>query len=85
MKYLIYTIICFLFCSCAEQGSDNYLESHRQWEENRISRLKSKTGRLNLAGLYELKEGKNTIGSDSSNHIILPVRIEAGEKKIHFD
>ncbi len=38
----------------------------------RVEDLKKETGFLNLAGLYWLKEGKNTFGSDSSNDIIFP-------------
>jgi uncharacterized protein (DUF1684 family) len=49
-----------------------YKASIQVWKEQRIERLKSKTGWLNLAGLLWLEEGKNTFGSDSSNHVVFP-------------
>jgi uncharacterized protein (DUF1684 family) len=49
-----------------------YEASIQVWKEQRIERLKSKTGWLNLAGLLWLEEGENTFGSDSSNHVVFP-------------
>jgi len=43
-----------------------------QWRENRRKRLKSPDGWFSLCGLFWLKEGENTFGSDSSNDIVLP-------------
>lgn len=42
------------------------------WKETRLTRLKSETGWLTLCGLFWLKEGKNTMGSDSANAIVFP-------------
>jgi len=42
------------------------------WHEKRINDLKSETGWLNLAGLFWLKEGINTFGSDKENDLIFP-------------
>jgi uncharacterized protein (DUF1684 family) len=53
-------------------GSPAYVNSIKQWHENRISRLKSNTGWLNLVGLYWLNEGKNTYGSAADNDIVFP-------------
>ena len=49
-----------------------YEKEIMEWRFQRIEKLKSKTGWLNLAGLYWLKEGKNSFGSDSSSNIIFP-------------
>ena len=49
-----------------------YAEEITQWRNDRLARLKSRTGWLNLAGLYWLQEGQNTFGSDSSNNIVFP-------------
>lgn len=51
-----------------------YMESIRQWRQNRLERLKSETGWLNLAGLFWLEEGGNTFGSDPSNDLVFPVK-----------
>jgi len=42
------------------------------WHGKRIADLKSETGWLNLAGLFWLKEGINTFGSDPSNDLVFP-------------
>jgi len=49
-----------------------YRESIGQWQQQRLERLKSKTGWLNLAGLYWLEEGENSFGSDPSNKVVFP-------------
>lgn len=55
-----------------QKGNPEYINSIKQWHEKRISRLKSETGWLNLAGLFWLKEGPNTFGSAKDNDIIFP-------------
>src|SRR5438132_942734 len=42
------------------------------WRAEREATLKSDTGWLTVAGLFWLKEGKNTFGSTSTNDIVLP-------------
>ncbi len=61
--------------ACNQNGDssdDAYLKEINRWKEKRLERLKSENGWLNLAGLFWLEEGINTIGSDSSNSIIYP-------------
>ena len=43
----------------------------QQWKDGRIERLKKPHGWLSLVGLEWLHKGENSIGSDSSNDIIL--------------
>jgi len=54
-----------------------YVESIEEWQHQRVKRLKSKNGWLNLAGLFWLEEGENSFGSDPSNHVIFPEKAEA--------
>ncbi len=54
-----------------------YVESIQEWQQQRIERLKSKNGWLNLAGLFWLKEGENSFGSDPSNDIVFHEKAEA--------
>lgn len=42
------------------------------WHEKRIEELRGAKGWLNIAGLFWLKEGINTFGSDPTNDIIFP-------------
>jgi uncharacterized protein (DUF1684 family) len=61
--------------ACNQNGDssdDAYLKEINKWKEKRLANLKSENGWLNLAGLFWLEEGVNTIGSDSSNSIIFP-------------
>jgi len=46
----------------------------REWDRERLASLKSATGWVNLAGLYWLKPGLNTFGSDTSNKLVFNER-----------
>jgi len=54
-----------------------YVESIEEWQHQRVERLKSKNGWLNLAGLFWLEEGENSFGSDPSNDVIFPEKADA--------
>jgi len=47
-----------------------YVETIHEWQHQRIERLKSKNGWLNLAGLFWIDEGENSFGSDPENDIV---------------
>ncbi|RFS14552.1 DUF1684 domain-containing protein [Emticicia sp. C21] len=49
-----------------------YEVSIKTWHQKRIESLKSEEGWLNLAGLFWLEEGENTIGGDKKNSIVFP-------------
>ncbi len=73
IKYFIITFFILISCNnYTKPGKEEYLEDLQKWKEQRLQRLKSENGWLNLAGLYWLKEGENTFGSDSSNSIVFP-------------
>jgi len=69
---LFLSLIMVLSACNFQKNESSFEDDHLQWQEKRMEHLKSKTGWLNLAGLYWLNEGENTIGSDSSNSIIFP-------------
>jgi uncharacterized protein (DUF1684 family) len=48
------------------------MEEVKAFRAARINSLKSESGWLNLAGLFWLKEGKNTIGGDEKNDFVFP-------------
>ena len=52
--------------------TDAYTAEIEQWHQSRIDRLKQPNGWLSLAGLFWLKEGENTFGSDAGNDIMFP-------------
>ncbi len=57
----------------AESGQENYRSEIEDWQKTRLANLKAPEGWVNLAGLFWLKEGRNTFGSDSSNDIVFPL------------
>jgi uncharacterized protein (DUF1684 family) len=77
MKNLHFAVIMVIMvlASCNQQPAvdhDNYVKEMDQWHADRLSRLKDKNGWLALAGLFWLKEGLNTFGSDTSNTLVFP-------------
>jgi uncharacterized protein (DUF1684 family) len=54
------------------EDETSYIKSIEQWQHDRLDGLKSKDGWLNLAGIYWLKEGEQSLGSDPSNDIVFP-------------
>lgn len=67
-------ILLFSGCSNFSKQKQNskYKNEIQEWRKKRLKNLKSEDGWLNLAGLYWLEKGKNTIGSDSSNDVVFP-------------
>jgi len=86
MKSLLYFLILFaatlIFTECDNsshpiQDPASYIASVEQWQQDRLEGLKGKDGWLNLAGIYWLKDGVQTFGSDSSNDIVFPAKAPA--------
>ncbi len=50
----------------------SYREQLDQWHRQRVESLKSENGWLNLAGLFWLKEGRNTVGGSPGNDLVFP-------------
>lgn len=73
MKKIYFLLIYSTFFSILASAQDsNYIQSMESWRSKRLQYVTSETGWLNLAGLYWLKEGSNTIGGASSNDCIFP-------------
>ncbi len=77
LKYIILLICISILVNCISCASDQntdkaYTTAIQKWQQNRIEQLKSKKGWLNLAGLYWLKDGDNSFGSDPANDIVFP-------------
>src|SRR5579875_3482949 len=53
-------------------ADSNYVQSIREFQQQRDQRLRSPNGWLALVGLFWLKPGDNTIGSADSNDFVLP-------------
>ena len=79
MIFIIRGILLTIFltaCTASEyeqtQNMD-YLNEVNDWHNRRIENLKKESGWLNLVGLFWLKDGINSFGSDESNDIVFPV------------
>lgn len=57
-----------------------YFDSIAAWRQKRTASLKADDGWLNLAGLYWLKEGENTLGAGEGNAMVLP----KGKADVHL-
>jgi uncharacterized protein len=68
--------LAFIFVSCQGPGvivdAGQYENEIAEWDSERLERLKSPNGWVNLAGLFWLKEGENRIGSGGQNDIVYP-------------
>jgi len=72
----------FILCACNPPApiiTDEaaYVESIKEWQVQRLERLKDKNGWLSLVGLYWLEEGENSFGSDTTNDIVFPEKADA--------
>ncbi|GAB2788683.1 DUF1684 domain-containing protein [Rhabdobacter roseus] len=56
----------------AFRSDSTYENEIKAWHQKRVEALKTENGWLNLAGLFWLEEGENTIGGDTKNTIIFP-------------
>ena len=77
-------LLLFSNCSDSKQEDQTYKEKIHNWQEERLENLKAEDGWLNLAGLYWLEKGKNTIGSDSSNNIVFPAKAPKHLGAVHL-
>lgn len=71
MKNLLIGLFCFLTLPIFAQN-ESYEQEIKAWRAKRLASLRSETGWLNLAGLFWLKEGANTIGGAESNDCVFP-------------
>jgi len=72
---LLITVLIMTGCrdrAAENQIPENYFEDLTSWKQNRDERLRSPTGWVNLVGLYWLKEGENTFGSNEDNDVVFP-------------
>lgn len=54
------------------QADGVYYSGLERWHEERMKSLKAENGWLNVAGLFWLKEGKNSFGTDKQNAVVFP-------------
>ena len=55
-------------------GDLRYREEIEKWRQKRLADLKAEDGWLSVTGLYWLRPGETSAGSDPSNDLLLPDR-----------
>jgi uncharacterized protein (DUF1684 family) len=71
-KQILATLLLLSLFACKKVPDTEYVKSVKEFHKERIERLKQPNGWLSLVGLYWLKEGENSFGSDKSNDIVFP-------------
>ena len=83
MRILLIFILCyFVLYACSPspnilQEDNLYIKSIEEWRLERLNTLTSGHSWLSLAGLYRLKEGKNSFGASTTNPIVFPEKAAA--------
>lgn len=70
---ILFTAINIQSC----KSETEYINSIEKWHAKRDSSIRNVSGWLSLAGLFWLKQGDNTFGSDPKNMIIFPEQAPA--------
>lgn len=66
-------ILVLLGCQRSEPlDPEQHKREIEEWQQRRLAKLTRDDGWLTLVGLFWLKEGENTVGSDSASNIVLP-------------
>jgi hypothetical protein len=77
-RRVIWILAVTILVSCNGKSRESefdeaaYRDSVEAWHRGRVKSLTSPTGWLNLAGLFWLKDGFNTFGSDPANDLVFP-------------
>ncbi|CAM2067044.1 DUF1684 domain-containing protein [Sulfidibacter corallicola] len=63
----------FTFCFASQEQLSAFQQDEISWQKQREAQMTSDESWLSLVGLYWLKEGANTFGTDSANDFVLPI------------
>ena len=72
MRNTIITALILFVLAARPIAQDDHRAAVEKWRADRETSLKAKDGWLSVAGLFFLREGRNTFGSDPANNIVLP-------------
>jgi hypothetical protein len=70
IRFPAFIFLCLVLFSF--RADDAYNQEIQAFRNARLNSLKSENGWLNLAGLFWLKEGINSFGSDEKNDFVFP-------------
>lgn len=69
---ILFFFVLLTFSISVGAQSIDYLQEINDWHKQREENLKKENGWLNLAGLFWLNDGKNSIGSNTQNDHLFP-------------
>lgn len=77
MRIVVGLALVIFSCTSSKQDEPPldivaYKAEIESWHQERVEGLKGNNGWLNLAGLFWLKDGVSTFGSDDSNDLVFP-------------
>jgi len=76
----LWSVVVFLALVTPSFGQSTFLTETQKWRETREAGLKAEDSWLTVAGLFWLKEGITTIGTDTSGvDVVLPAGSAAGQ------
>jgi uncharacterized protein len=81
---LRWAFLVVLALACSASADDAYRQSVEKWRSDYQATLTSDTGWLTVSGLFWLREGENTFGSDPSNSMVLPASAPAHAGTFQF-
>ncbi|MEA2551903.1 MAG: uncharacterized protein QOJ65_79 [Fimbriimonadaceae bacterium] len=67
-----FLLACAAPFTSPSERPDTYRQTIEQWRAEYATGLQKPEGWLSVAGLFWLKEGVNTLGSDASSNVVLP-------------
>ena len=76
--------IALLLAVMVSAETASYKDSILAWQKHRDAGLRAENGWLSLVGLFWLKPGDNTIGSDEKNDFVLPKTAPAHVGNLHW-
>jgi uncharacterized protein (DUF1684 family) len=77
--HLLLMALIYLAVTVGAFGQTSYETEIQQWRQQREASLKAEDGWLSVSGLFWLKEGTNTLGSDANRDIVLPENSAPGK------
>ena len=78
MRFTPLVCVALVLSSCASKpapADPKYVSELQEWRADRETRLKAPDGWLTLVGLFWIKEGTSTIGSNPSSDVPLPSKL----------
>src|SRR5690606_40623506 len=69
---IMFCLVAFLIGGCTPGPDASYEQSVLEWQQTRLANLVKEDGWATLAGLFPLREGKQTFGSGQEHPLVFP-------------